>query len=321
MAWPIIEPLFRAIAAPSPDGNGQCVSWIGKGGSGHFVKMVHNGIEYADMQLIAESYGYIASHLGMTPDECAVVFEQWNTTELSSYLIGITADICRKADDRGVGPLLDRVSDRVSQKGTGIWTSQMSLELGIPVPTITEAVNARFMSANATHSNHKVVSPATTYSAHEKQEKLEKLRVSLYLSKIVSYSQGFALISKANEVYGWDIHPSDLSRIWQAGCIIRARVLTIITESLITYPDTTHLFESPLFVEALRSGIPVWRTLIAETITSGMPLPGMTSALLYVDSLKASYRSSHLIALQRDYFGSHGYERTDMSGVFHTDWS
>lgn len=322
-AWPLVKPMLQAIAAKVDD-NVPCCDWIGKNGAGHFVKMVHNGIEYADMQMICEAYFLMAQLLGLTPAEMHRIFKEWNRGELNSYLIEITADIMAKTDPETGRPMIDVILDTAGQKGTGKWTSQVSLDLGIPAPTIAEAVFARIISAvkaERVEAARVLSGPAAKFSG-DKSEFVEMIRQALFLSKICSYAQGFQLISAASGEYGWDINPGTVSQLWRGGCIIRAQFLGNIKAAYDKAPGLKNLLLDHYFKNAIENGQKSWRRIVAVAVTHGIPVPAFSSALAYYDSYRNERLPANLLQAQRDYFGAHTYERIDKprGEFFHTEW-
>lgn len=324
-AYRQVEPILTAISAKVEDQ--PCCTYIGPGGSGHFVKMVHNGIEYGDMQLICEAYSLLKNIGGLSNQELHDVFDSWNQGELDSYLISITKDITLKTDEETGRPLIDLILDTAGQKGTGKWTSNSALELGIPVPTITEAVFARCMSAAKEERVH--ASSILTGEAGKKtfqgtkEELIENIRRALYASKICAYAQGFSLLKTASETYGWDLRYGNIAMIFRGGCIIRARFLNRIKEAYDQDPGLPNLMLSPYFSGILKDYQEGWREAVAQAVISGVPVPGFSSALSYYDSYRSSRLPANLLQAQRDYFGAHTYERTDRprGEFFHTDWT
>ncbi len=317
-AWPLISGMLQDIAARTPAGD-ICCDWLGPGGSGHFVKMVHNGIEYGDMQIIAEAYALMQAS-GLTVPEMARAFRDYSAGRLSSFLIDITVQILERTDDDGT-PLLDRVLDAAAQKGTGKWTVQSSLELAQPVTLIAEAVYSRMVSARTEErgvASHVLVGPTT-----QLEVSLEDIEDALYASKIVSYAQGFMLLAAASAEYGWNLDMARISPLWRAGCIIRAAFLDDITAAFRNDPNLPNLMLSPFFSKALTAAQPGWRRVVAAAVTAGIPVPAYSSALSFFDSYRSERLPANLIQAQRDLFGAHTYERTDHPrGVFfHTDWS
>jgi 6-phosphogluconate dehydrogenase len=324
-AYQLVEPILKSIAAKAPGDGAPCVTHLGLGGAGHYVKMVHNGIEYGDMQLIAESYDILKRVLGLSNTELAAVFAEWNAGELSSFLIEITAQIFRKADDQGQpGQLVDYVVDAAGQKGTGKWTSQNSLDVGAPTHTITSAVEARIISSfkNERMSAHNTLGGPTasgTYQGDKKQF-IESVRRALYCSKICSYAQGMALIKLASKEYNYNVPLGKTAAIWRAGCIIRAVFLEDITAAYDQNPDLTNLLLAPKFRDVINRYQADWRLAITEAIKGGVPVPAFSASLAYYDSYRSERLPANLIQAQRDLFGAHTYERTDRPGTFHSNW-
>lgn len=320
-AWDQIKPIFEISSARAFDGT-PCCQWIGKGGAGHFVKMVHNGIEYADMQLIAEAYHLMKGCTGMSASEISEQFYAWNKTVLNSYLMEISAEILTVMDDDGQ-PLVDKILDSAGQKGTGKWTAITSLELGIPLSGITEAVYSRFFSSlyNLRSELSKNYEPPETPFT-EKKRFLMDLSEALQAARITAYAEGFYMITKAGQQFGWDINPASVSKIWQGGCIIRSELLRPIESAYLNNPDLEHLLLYPQFsqeINKLQSG---WRSTIKTGIDAGIPLPCLSSYLSQYDALHSKKLPASLIQAQRDYFGAHTYERIDKprGSFFHTDW-
>ena len=318
-AYQFLEPIFTKIAAKVDDG--ACVTYIGPGGAGHYVKMVHNGIEYGDMQLIAEAYDLLKNVAGLNSTELQQVFSDWNKTdELNSYLIEITADIFRKTDNGTA--LVEVVLDAAAQKGTGRWTVNNALELGVAIPTITAAVNARILSSIKTERVHAATllpGPTATFSG-DRTEFINKVRDALYCSKICSYAQGMALLSAASKAYGFELDLAECSRIWKGGCIIRAGFLDKIKKAFNDDPQLANLLLAPEFRDTVLSRQTAWREVIMEAARSGIAVPAFSSSLDYFDSYRRDRLPQNLTQAQRDYFGAHTYERTDKPGVFHTEW-
>jgi 6-phosphogluconate dehydrogenase len=322
-AYELVAPILTEIAARAPDGE-PCVTYIGPDGAGHYVKMVHNGIEYGDMQLIAESYAVLQSVLGLSNDELAEVYTEWNQGELDSYLIEITAQIFRKRDDRTGQALVDVVLDRAAQKGTGKWTSQSALDLGAPLPLITEAVFARVISALKTErvAAAKVLSgpPAKPFEG-DRTAFIESVRRALYFSKLVSYAQGFAQMRVASDEYGWDLQYGEIAKIFRAGCIIRARFLQKITEAYQRDAALANLLLDPYFSDIAAEYQRALREVVSTAVQAGIPVPTFASAIAYYDSYRSERLPANLLQAQRDLFGAHTFERIDAEGSFHADWS
>jgi len=319
-----LGPMLESISA-HVDGV-PCCTHVGPDGAGHFVKMVHNGIEYADMQLIAEAYDLMRKALGMSAPDIGKVFEKWNATELDSYLIEITADVLQHYDFATGEPFIDVVLDRAGQKGTGRWTVKAALDLGIPTTGIGEAVFARALSGAAdqraaTEGQLPTGDIADGVSDDERPEFIEDVRRALYASKLVAYAQGFDEIKAGSEEYGWNIDPRDLATIWRDGCIIRAKFLNRIVDAYNTNPDVESLLLDPYFKNEMGDLINSWRRVVIAATQTGLPIPVFASSLSYYDSLRADRLPAALIQGQRDYFGAHTYQRVDKPGTFHTQWS
>lgn len=322
-SWVTLGPILKSIAAIA-EGE-PCVTHVGHDGAGHFVKMVHNGIEYADMQLIGEAYDLIRRGTGKSPAEIADIFSEWNRGELESYLIEITAEVLRQVDAETGTPLVDVILDQAGAKGTGAWTVQTALDLGIPVSGIAEAVFARSLSSKpaqrAAASALPGPSEAWTVADADQDAFVEDVRRALYASKIVAYSQGFDEIVAGAEQYGWDIKKGDIAAIWRGGCIIRARFLNRITEAYAADPGLVALLTAPYFAEALAGTQEAWRRVVVVAAQAGIPSPAFSSSLAYYDGLRADRLPAALIQGQRDFFGAHTYKRVDKDGTFHTLWS
>ncbi|PSB03686.1 NADP-dependent phosphogluconate dehydrogenase [Merismopedia glauca] len=321
-AYHYLEPIFTKIAAQVDDG--PCVTYIGRGGAGHYVKMVHNGIEYGDMQLIAEAYDILRKVVGLNPQELHEVFTQWNTTdELNSFLIEITADIFKYIDPDTNQPLVDLILDAAGQKGTGRWTVQSALELGVCIPTIIAAVNARIMSS---YKNERVAAsqvltgPVGEFNGDAKTF-INQIRDALYCSKICSYAQGMALLSTASQTYKYNLNLSEIARIWKGGCIIRAGFLNKIKGAFQENPLLPNLLLAPEFKQTILDRQAAWREVIATATKLGIPTPAFSASLDYFDSYRSANLPQNLTQAQRDYFGAHTYERTDKPGTFHADWT
>jgi 6-phosphogluconate dehydrogenase len=321
-AYKIVEPIFTKISA-QVDGT-PCCTYIGAGGAGHYVKMVHNGIEYADMQLIAEAYDLLKNAVGLSNDELHSVFTKWNEGDLDSYLIEITAQIFARKDDDSDGYLVDRVLDKAAQKGTGKWTAQNALDLGIPLTAITEAVYARSLSAlkDQRVAASKVLPGPNggLIDSRDREAFIDAIRDALYASKVVAYAQGFEQMLAAAKEYGWTLHPGEIATIWRGGCIIRARFLDRIKDAYDQQPDLANLLLAPYFTDAVKNGQDGWRRVVAEAARLGIPIPAFSSALAYYDGYRRERLPANLIQAQRDLFGAHTYERTDKPGAFHSSW-
>ncbi|HEX2904783.1 MAG TPA: NADP-dependent phosphogluconate dehydrogenase [Jatrophihabitans sp.] len=326
-----LGPMFEKIAA-QVDGVPCCVH-VGPDGAGHFVKMVHNGIEYADMQLIAEAYDLLRSGLNAEPAELAEIFRQWNEGDLESFLIEITADVLAHTDDDTGGPFIDVVSDQAEQKGTGRWTVQSALDLGVPITGIAEATFARSLSghgeqrrpAQQTYSDDKLGLTGTTGFADSypggRDGFIDAVRKALYASKVVAYAQGFDQIAAGSAEYDWQIDRAAMAMIWRGGCIIRARCLNRITEAYQQDPQLPSLLLDPYFVDAVTDGVPAWRQVVSVAAAAGIPTPAFSSSLAYFDGLRRRRLPASLIQGLRDNFGAHTYRRTDRDGSFHTLWA
>ncbi|MDR0842066.1 MAG: decarboxylating NADP(+)-dependent phosphogluconate dehydrogenase [Acidobacteriota bacterium] len=322
-AWPHVKPIFQAIAAKVADGT-PCCDWVGKGGAGHFVKMVHNGIEYGDMQLICEAYQVMKDLLGMTPDEMHEVFREWNTGDLGSYLIEITRDILAYKDADGA-PLVDKILDTAGQKGTGKWTSVVSLDLGSPLTLISEAVFARCLSAIKEErvAAAKVLhGPAVKFTG-DRQALLADLGNALYAAKIISYTQGYALLREAAKEFGWDLNYGGIALLWRGGCIIRSVFLGKIKEAFDRNPQLSNLLLDPFFKEKIEASQAAWRRVVSAAVLYGVWAPAMSTALSYYDGFRNDRLPANLLQAQRDYFGAHTYERVDSprGKFFHTNWT
>ncbi|MFN2517237.1 MAG: NADP-dependent phosphogluconate dehydrogenase, partial [Pyrinomonadaceae bacterium] len=307
-AYEQIRPIWEAIAAKVPDG--PCVTYVGSGGSGHFVKMVHNGIEYGDMQLIAEVYGLMRHGLGMEVDELADVFDEWNRGRLESYLIEITAKILRVRDEETGKPLIDLVLDKAGQKGTGKWTSQIALDLGTPIPTIDAAITARNISAQKEarlEASKQLRGPAAPSFSGNKKELVAAIHDGLYISKICSYAQGMNLVKAGSEEFAWQINLSEVARIWQGGCIIRAKFLGRIKEAYLRDPKLSNLLLDVEFKDQINQSQSAWRVVVSTAIQRGVPVMAMSASLGYFDMYRAENLPLNLTQAQRDFFGSHTY--------------
>jgi 6-phosphogluconate dehydrogenase len=320
-AYDLVKPILESISAKV---NGDpCCTYIGPNGAGHYVKMVHNGIEYGDMQLISEAYFILKNVLGLTAEELHHVFAEWNKGELDSYLIDITADIFKKIDKETGKPMVDVILDTAGQKGTGKWTSQNALDLGVPLPLITESVFARFISAMKEErvTASKVLNgPEVKSFEGNKEELIEAVRKALYMSKICSYAQGFAQMRIASEEYDWNLRYGDIAMIFRGGCIIRAQFLQKIKDAYDRNPDLANLLLDPYFKEIVENYQAALRQVLAVAIERGIPVPAFASAIAYYDSYRSETLPANLLQAQRDYFGAHTYQRVDMDGTFHTDW-
>ncbi|RUS38830.1 NADP-dependent phosphogluconate dehydrogenase, partial [Lacticaseibacillus paracasei] len=316
-AYDLVAPILEAISAKAEDG-APCVTYIGPNGAGHYVKMVHNGIEYGDMELIAESYNLMRNLLGLDVKEMADIFSEWNKGELDSYLIDITADILTRKDDLGSDkPIVDMILDRAGNKGTGKWSSQSALELGVPQSVITESVYARYISAmkqERVEASKVLPKPVANVSV-DKKEAIEMIRKALYFSKLMSYAQGFEQLRFASEKYDWKLQYGDLAKIWRAGCIIRARFLQNITDAYNKKPDLQNLLLDDYFLNIAKNYQESVRDLVGVAVKAGVPVPGFSAAISYYDSYRSAVLPANLTQAQRDYFGAHTYERTDRDGI------
>ena len=323
-AWPHVKDVFQAICAKVEDGS-PCCEWVGENGAGHFVKMVHNGIEYGDMQLICEAYQLMRDGLGMTPDEMHEVFKAWNETELDSYLIEITRDILAYKDTDGK-PIVDKILDTAGQKGTGKWTGIAALDEGVPLTLIGEAVFARCLSA----MKEERVEAAKAFpkadmriACADRAAFIEDIRKALYASKIISYAQGYTLMRAAAKTYGWNLNYGGIALMWRGGCIIRSVFLGKIKEAYDKDPQLQNLLLDEYFGNTIRSLVPAWRNVVAEAVRHGVPMPAFSSALAYFDGYTTEQLPANLLQAQRDYFGAHTYERLDAprGEFFHTNWT
>ena len=323
-AYDLVAPILEEIAAKADDG-APCVTYVGPNGAGHYVKMVHNGIEYGDMQLIAESYDILRRVGGLTVEETAEVFKSWNTGELDSYLIEITADILTKKDPETGKPMVAVIMDTAWNKGTGKWTSQSALDLGVPLPLITESVFARYISTLKEEREvaSKELSPIKVpeLSNTEKQALIESVRKGLYFSKIMSYAQGFAQMRVASEEFDWNLNYGEIAKIFRAGCIIRAQFLQKITDAFERDPELKNLLLDKYFLYVTESYQEAVREVVVTAVQAGIPVPTFSSALAYYDSYRSEVLPANLIQAQRDYFGAHTYNRVDKPGVFHFEWA
>ncbi|AOK43051.1 6-phosphogluconate dehydrogenase [Burkholderia vietnamiensis] len=323
-AYDLVEPILKQIAAKAPSDGEPCVAYMGPDGAGHYVKMVHNGIEYGDMQLIAESYAVLKDVAGLTNDELGAVYTEWNHGELDSYLIEITSKIFGKKDDETGKQLVDVILDRAAQKGTGKWTSQNALDLGVPLPLITESVFARVLSSLKTErvAASKILSgPAAAPFDGDRAAFVEAVRRALYLSKVISYAQGFAQLRTASEEYGWNLDLGTIAKIFRAGCIIRARFLQKITDAYAKDPALANLLLDPYFKDIAANYQTALRDVVVAAVKAGVPVPAFASAVAYFDSYRSERLPANLVQAQRDFFGAHTFERTDRPGSFHANWS
>ena len=322
-AWPHVKDIFQATCAKTPEGV-PCCDWVGANGAGHFVKMVHNGIEYGDMQMICETYQFIKEVLGLSNQEMYEVFTEWNKGELDSYLIEITRDILGYKDEDG-NEVVDLILDTAGQKGTGKWTSIAALDEGQPLTLVSEAVFARCLSAikDERVAASKVLNGVTTPFTGDKKQMLDDLRQALYLSKIASYAQGYQLLRAAAETYGWDLNYGEIALMWRGGCIIRSVFLGKIKDAFESNPNLVNLLLDPFFKEAIETRQAAWRRVVIAAVASGIPMPTISSALAYFDGYRCERLPANLLQAQRDYFGAHTYERVDKERgkFFHTNWT
>jgi 6-phosphogluconate dehydrogenase len=323
-AWDLVQPILEDIAA-KVDGE-PCVTYIGPRGAGHYVKMVHNGIEYGDMQLICEAYDVLHRGVGLSTPELHKIFTEWNEGELESYLVEITRDIFGETDEKTGEPLLDVILDEAKQKGTGKWTSQDALDVGAPTPTINAAVEARIISAlkeeRVAASEH-LFGPEPAFDPEvdgNVDAFVDMMRDALFAAKICSYAQGFALLRIASAEYGYDLDYGDIAKIWRGGCIIRAAFLEDIREAFASRPDLNNLLMDPSFGQAVEDRQDAMRAVVTYAVANGIPVPALSSALAYFDAYRTARLPANLIQAQRDYFGAHTYRRLDREGSFHTEW-
>ncbi|HEV3428328.1 MAG TPA: NADP-dependent phosphogluconate dehydrogenase [Paraburkholderia sp.] len=323
-AYDLVAPILTEIAAKAPADGEPCVAYMGPDGAGHYVKMVHNGIEYGDMQLIAESYAVLKQVVGLSNEELGKVYTEWNQGELDSYLIEITSKIFDKKDDETGQYLVDVILDRAAQKGTGKWTSQNALDLGAPLPLITEAVFARVLSSLKTQrvAASKVLSgPQSKPFAGDRTAFIEAVRRALYFSKVISYAQGFAQLRAASDEYKWDLQYGTIAKIFRAGCIIRARFLQKITDAYAKDAQLANLLLDPYFSDIAANYQAALRDVVIEAVKAGVPVPAFSSAIAYFDAYRSERVPANLVQAQRDFFGAHTFERIDKPGSFHADWS
>jgi 6-phosphogluconate dehydrogenase len=324
-AWPHVKDIFQAIAAKVDDGS-PCCEWVGDNGAGHYVKMIHNGIEYGDMQMICEAYDILRQVLGMEAAEMAEVFAEWNTSELDSYLIEITAEILAKTDEESGKPMIDLILDAAGQKGTGKWTGIDALQLGAVATAITEAVYARSLSAlkeERVAASALLKGPQPQPFSGDRQAFIEDVRRALYASKICSYAQGFQLMAMAAAEYGWALNYGSIALMWRGGCIIRAQFLGRIKEAFDTDANLANVLLAPYFQEAIAQSQTSWRRVVATAVEHGVPAPAFSAALSYYDGYRSAQLPANLLQAQRDYFGAHTYERVDKprGEFFHTNWT
>ena len=320
-AWEALSEIFYAIAAKAEDGQ-PCVEYMGPGGAGHYVKMVHNGIEYGDMQLIAEAYDLLSRGLGLGVDELHAIFSRWNEGLLKSYLIEITADIFKTIDPETGLPLVDLILDQAGQKGTGKWTSQNALDIGVPVPTINAALQGRIISALKEERVYAATQLPAVQQKYEGDptELINAVENALYASKVTSYAQGLAMLRMASQEYQYDLNIRDIAKIWREGCIIRASLLSDIMDAYERDPQLVNLMLDEAFKSVILERLDDWRKVVQIAVGLGIPVPAMSGALSYYDAYRSERLPANLIQAQRDYFGAHTYRRVDKEGVFHTQW-
>jgi 6-phosphogluconate dehydrogenase len=322
-AYEHVKPILQGIAAKTD--SGACVTYVGPDGAGHFVKMVHNGIEYGDMQLIAEAYDILRKALGIGAAELADIFSEWNRGPLESYLIEITSQIFTAVDPETRKPLVDQILDKAGQKGTGKWTAQVALDLAVPIPTIAAAIDARVLSSmkeERVSASQNLQGPKVSYSG-DKKELISAVREALYASKICSYAQGMSLIGGGSNEYKWKIDLKEMARIWKGGCIIRARFLDTIMQAYERQPNLPNLLLDPEFLSRISAAQAPWRKIVSLAATNGIPIPAMSASLAYFDSYRSANLPQNLTQAQRDFFGAHTYERADKpgKGFVHSDWA
>jgi 6-phosphogluconate dehydrogenase len=320
--WDALAPIFRAIAAKAEDGE-PCVDYMGPRGAGHYVKMVHNGIEYGDMQLIAEAYDVLHRGAGIPTRDLAAIFAGWNRTELRSYLIEITASVLERVDEQTGQPLVDVILDEAQQKGTGKWMSQNAFDVGAPIPTVNAAVEARILSALKTErvaASRVLRGPSSRFEG-DRDRLIDATRQALYASKVTSYAQGMAMLRLASKEYGYEIDPGTVAKIWRAGCIIRADLLGDIRDAFRKDQALVNLLVDDAFREAMAQRQAAWRYVVQTAVGLGIPVPAMGVSIAYYDSYRSERLPANLTQGQRDFFGAHTYRRTDREGVFHTEWA
>jgi len=324
-AWPLVQPIFQAIAAKvGPQEDIPCCEWVGPGGAGHYVKMVHNGIEYGDMQLICEAYAMLKGTLDLSNDELYDVFDEWNRGELQSYLIEITRDIFSVVDEEAGGHVVDKILDSAGAKGTGKWMSQLALDLGVPSTLVTMAVFARSLSAlkeARVRASQILKGPiGAMVDVGDRKAFIEQVRQALYASKISSYAQGFVQLQAAAAEHKWPLNYGDCALLWRGGCIIRARFLDWIKDAFTQDPNLENLLLYPHFTRVVEDAQPAWRNVVITATQLGIPVPAFSTALAYYDGYRSPRLPANLLQAQRDYFGAHTYRRIDMPGEFHTEW-
>jgi 6-phosphogluconate dehydrogenase len=321
--WELVRPMLEAIAAKAPEDGKPCVVYLGPRGAGHYVKMVHNGIEYGDMQLIAESYDILQRALGLEAAELADVFAEWNQGELDSFLIEITSKIFRRIDEETGNPLVHMVLDKAQQKGTGKWTSQDAFNLGAPIPTINSAVVGRIISSlKDERMAASTVLPGPSHARYsgDRRGLIDAVRQALYASKISAYAQGMAMLRMASDEYQYGLNLADIAAIWRAGCIIRARFLNRITDAFVRDPQLPNLLLDADLGNAVAERLPAWRHVVQTAVGLGIPVAALSDSLAYYDAYRSARLPANLIQAQRDFFGAHTYERVDKPGIFHSNW-
>ena len=321
--WSAVDEMMQAVAAKAEEDGEPCVAYLGPRGAGHYVKMVHNGIEYADMQLIAEAYDILRHALDLSPTELADIFDEWNQGELDSFLIDITVEIFRRVDDETGQPLVDQIRDAAAQKGTGKWTSQDAFNVGAAIPTIDMAVVARILSSfkDERVAASKVLPGPDAKFEGDRETLVNQVRQALYASKISAYAQGMSLLKLASNEYDYDLNLGEVASIWRAGCIIRARFLDEITAAYNRDANLVNLMLDDYFRDAIVERLPAWRSVVQTAVGLGIPVPAFGASLAYYDSYRSERLPANLIQAQRDFFGAHTYERLDVEGVFHTEWA
>ncbi len=322
-SWEMMQPILEAISAKAAEDGAPCVAYMGPRGAGHYVKMVHNGIEYGDMQLIAEAYDILQRALGLEAAELAEIFTDWNKGELDSFLIEITAQIFKRIDEETGRPLVDLVLDKAAQKGTGKWTSQDAFNVGAPIPTINSAVVGRIISSlkeERVAASKVLPGPDVTTYDGDKAALIDAVRQALYASKISAYAQGMALLRLAGAEYDYELNLGEVAAIWRAGCIIRARFLNRITAAFNRNPNLPNLLLDEELGQSVRERLPAWRHVVQTAVGLGIPVPAFSGSLAYYDSYRSERLPANLIQAQRDFFGAHTYERVDKPGIFHSSW-
>lgn len=320
-AWPLIREMLTSIAARDEEDGVPCLAWIGPSGSGHFVKMVHNGLEYADMQLLAEMYDLLRRGAGLPASQIAAIFEKWNQGELRSFLLEITFRILRRLDESTGRPLVELILDEAAHHGSGKWASQAAMDLGVAAPTLSAALEARLLSAaKSTRLQAARVLGGPRAFSGELAQLVQRAEVALYTSRLTAYAQGFSLLQTASRQFGWGLDLKGICRIWRAGCIIRSSLLNDLATAFHCQPDLSNLLLEPQFLQAILQHQEAWRALLKTALDLGIPMPATSASIAYFDALRSETLPAGLIQAQRDYFGAHTYRRLDRDGVFHTDW-